>query len=186
MKSSRRTVVVVVSAAFLLLAASGALATSTQRQQAGTLGTIQASEYTSNGALISGWNWLRASGDTASWTFDASGLQAAKRGTVFLNLNALATKGVSGGSGWSGSLSLKFVGTNTKKATVSVSNPFRPRSTTDSAGVGYAAYGSVAIPMSVYRGATTITISAVRSRSSVSHDIHVANNKAGAIIAFLQ
>lgn len=186
MKGSRRTVVVVASAALLLLAASGALAMSTHRQQAGTLSTIQASDYTSNGALISGWNWLRASGNSASWTFDVSGMQAAKRGSVFLNLNALATKGVSGGSGWSGSLSLKFVGTKTKKATISVNNPFRPRSTTDSAGVGYATYGSVAIPASVYRGATTITIRAVRSRSSVSRDIHVASNKTGAVIAFLQ
>ena len=186
MKGSRRTVVVVASAALLLLAASGALAMSTHRQQAGTLSTIQASDYTSNGALISGWNWLRASGNSASWTFDVSGMQDAKYGSAFLNLNALATKGVSGGSGWSGSLSLKLVGTKTTTAIVSLNNPFRPRSSTDSSGVGYAVYGAVAIPSHVYLGATTITVTAVRSHGSVSRDIHLATNKPAAVIAFLK
>jgi hypothetical protein len=139
----------------------------------------------SSGDQISGWNWLRASGNTASWTFNVSGMQDAKRGSVYLNLSALATKGVSGGSGWSGSLSLKLVGNKTKKATISVNNPFRPRSSTDSGGVGYQAYGAVAIPQSVYRGATTITIKAVRSRASVSRDIHIAGNKGAAVIAYL-
>ncbi|HEY4976634.1 MAG TPA: hypothetical protein VII05_04680 [Gaiellaceae bacterium] len=186
MKGLRRTIVIVASAALVLLAASGAAAMSTHRQQAGTLSTLQPSSYTSNGDVISGWNWLRASGNTASWTFDVSGMQDAKNGSAFLNLNALATKGVSGGSGWSGSLSLKLVGTKTTTAIVSLNNPFRPRSSTDSSGVGYAAYGAVAIPSRVYLGATTITVTAVRSHGSVSRDIHLATNRPAAVIAFLK
>ena len=181
-----RTIVIVASAAFVLIAVSGAAAMSTHRQLAGTLSTLQPSSYTSNGDQISGWDWLRASGNTASWTFDVSGMQAAKSGSAFLNLNALATKGVSGGSGWSGSLSLTLVGTKTKKAMIYLANPFRPRSSTDSGGVGYAAYGAVAIPSRVYRGATTITVTAVRSNSSVSRNIHLATNKPAAVIAFLK
>ena len=176
---------IVVAVALVLVTASGAAARSTHRQQAGTLHTLQASTYTSNGDVISGWNWLRASGNNAIWTFDASGMQTAKRGTVFLNLNPLATKGVNGGSGWSGSLSLKIVGNRTHKAVISPNNPFRPRSSTDSAGVGYQTYGSVAIPSSVYRGATTITITAVRSKVSVFRDIHLASQKEAAVIAYL-
>ena len=176
---------IVVAVALVLVTASGAAARSTHRQQAGTLHTLQASSYTSNGDLISGWNWLRASGNTASWTFDASGIKKAKRGSVFLNLSPLAIRGVSGGSGWSGSLSLKLVGNKTKKAVISVNNPFRPRSSTDSGEVGYQAYGAVAIPSSVYSGATKITITAERSRASVVRDIHVASNKDAAVIAYL-
>ena len=186
MKGLRRTIMIVASAALVFLAASGAAAMSTHRQQAGTLITVQPSSYTSNGDVISGWNWLRASGNTASWTFDAGGMQAARRGSVFLNLNALATKGVSGGSGWSGSLLLRLVGTNTAKAMISLTNPFRPQSSADSGGVGYAAYGAVAIPSRVYLGATTITVTAVRSYGSVSRDIHLATNKPAAVIAFLK
>jgi hypothetical protein len=186
MKGLRRTIVVVASAALVLLAASGAAAMSTHRQQAGTLSTLQASHYTSNGDLISGWNWLRASGNTARWTFDASGMQAAKSGSVFLNLNALATKGVSGGSGWSGSLSLRLKGAKTTTVVISLNNPFRPRSSTDSGGVGYQAYGAVAIPSRVYRGATTITVKAVRTKASVSRDIHIAGNQAAAVVAYLK
>ena len=186
MKGLHRTIVIVASAALVLLAASGAAARSAHRQQAATLSTIQASSYTSNGAVISGWNWLRASGNTATWTFDVSEMQTAKNGSAFLNLSALATKGVSGGSGWSGSLSLRLVGTKTAKATISLNNPFRPRSSASSGGVGYAAYGAVAIPSRVYLGATTITVTAVRSRGSVSRDIHLATNKPAAVIAFLK
>jgi hypothetical protein len=113
-------------------------------------------------------------------------MQAAKSGSVFLNLNALATKGVSGGSGWSGSLSLRLKGANTTTVVISLNNPFRPRSSTDSGGVGYQAYGAVAIPSSVYLGATTIKVTAVRSGGSVSGDIHLAPNKPAAFIAFLK
>jgi opacity protein-like surface antigen len=177
--------VIVVAVALVLVAASGAAARSTHRHLAGTVHTLQASSYTSNGDLIRGWNWLRAPGNTASWTFDASGIQTAKHGSVFLNLNPLATRGVSGGSGWSGSLSLTLAGNKTKKAVIFANNPFQPRSSTDSGGVGYQAYGAVAIPSSVYRGATTITITAVRSKTSVVRDIHLASNKDAAVIAYL-
>ncbi len=177
--------VLVLAVALVLVSASGAAARSTHRQLAGTLHTLQASSYTSNGDLISGWNWLRSSGNTASWTFDVSGMQTAKRGSVYLNLNPLVTKGVSGGPGWSGSLSLTLVGNKTKKTVLSATNPFRPRSLTDSSGVGYQAYGAVAIPSSVYRGATTLTITAVRSKMSVVRNIHIASNKDAAVIAYL-
>jgi hypothetical protein len=177
--------VIVLAVALVLVTASGAAARSTHRHLTGTVHTLQASSYTSNGDSISGWNWLRAPGNTASWTFDASGIQGAVRGSVFLNLNPLVTKGVSGGSGWSGSLSLTVVGNRTNKAVISATNPFRPRSSTDSGGVGYQAYGAIAIPSSVYRGATTITITAVRSRASVVHDIHLASNKDAAVIGYL-
>ena len=177
--------IVVLAVALVLVSASGAAARSTQRHVAGTLHTLQASSYTSNGDSISGWNWLRAPGNNASWTFDVSGLQTAKRGTVYLNLNPLATRGVSGGSGWSGSLSLTLAGNKVKKAVISAVNPFRPRSSANSAGVGYQAYGSVAIPSGVYRGATTITITAVRSKSSVVRDIHLASKQDAAVIAYL-
>ncbi len=184
MNRLRKTVTVVV--ALVLITATGAVAKSTHRQHAGTLNTVPASDYTSNGASISGWNWLRASGNTASWTFNVSGLQAARNGSVYLNLNPLATKGVSGGSGWSGSLTLVMTGASAKKVTLSVNNPFRPRSSTDSAGVGYQAYGAIAIPASVYRGVDTITVKALRSKASVIRDIHLATNEEAAVIGYLK
>ena len=183
MNRLRKTVILVV--ALVLITASGAVAKSLLPQRAGTLNTLQASSYTSNGTSINGWNWLRASGDTASWTFNVSGVQNARNGSVYLNLNPLATKGVNGGSGWSGSLSLKLVGKTTKKATIYPNNPFRPQSLTDSGGVGYQTYSAVAIPSSVYKSVATITVTAVRSSSSVHRGIHVATQKDAAVIAYL-
>jgi hypothetical protein len=184
MRTLRNTALAV--AALLLVTASVALARSASVRQSGTLGTLKASSYSSNGDTISGWNWLRAYGHTATWTFDVSSLQNARQGTVYLNLSALATKGVSGGSGWSGSLNLAFTGRKTMKTVILLDNPFRPRTLSNTSGVGYQVYGATRVPARAYLGADTMTITAVRSRASIVRNIHVALNQNAAVIGYLE
>lgn len=115
--------------------------------------------FQSNGDLISGWYWLRATNHTATWTFDATGLQAARSSSVNLNLDALVTNGVNGGSGYSTVVRLTVNnGTRTRTTSMLLSNPFRPIDPANSGGIGYQAYGHVYMSSSVWRGAKTITV----------------------------
>lgn len=147
--------------------------------------------YASNGVLINGWHWLRTSGATSEWTFDVTGLQGARSGSVYLNMTALVTKGINGGSGYSGSLSVQFVGAHTTTGGITLTNPFRPRDsrttpTGDTQGVGYQAYGATSVSSWAYGGATTLKVIVSRSSTSVRSDIHIATSKDGPFLAYIK
>lgn len=128
-----------------------------------TAASLGATSYASNGAQINGWNWVRSGGESATWTFDVSTLTPVQKRSVFLNVNALVTNGVNGGSGFSAK-NVKFLVTCTAGAralryTVNLINPFRPVDPADSGGLGYAAYGSSTSGLNLARGTcTTVTV----------------------------
>lgn len=169
----------------LLLAASVPARSTTK------LYTVNASSFTSNGDLVNGWNWLRSNAQTAEWLFDVSGVQGAKRSQVYINFTGLVTKGVNGSCGYSGGLSIKFVGLKTVTSSVSLVNPFRPREYTgntigDTSGVGYQAYGAVSVPFSAYDKATTLKVIVARANSSAVKNLHLAVNKASPVIGYIK
>ncbi len=152
---------------------------------------IRPSTYTSNGDLVSGWHWQRNPANTAEWTFNVTGLQTAKRGTVYLNVTGLVTNRVSGGSGISGGLNVQFVGTRTVNLGVYLTNPFRPKDlkhapTGYTQGIGYQAYGAVAVPVSAYKGASTMKVIVSRNSMSVTQGLHIAVNKDSPLIAYVK
>ena len=119
--------------------------------------SLGASNFASNGSPISGWHWLRSSGHTATWTFDAGALQGAKG--VYINLNPLVTNGTNGGSGYDTTVKYTIQGARTQTGTITVVNPFRPTDPQNSGGLGYQAYGhSGTIPSTVYRGCSAVKV----------------------------
>ncbi|MBK9739942.1 MAG: hypothetical protein IPO93_10585 [Actinobacteria bacterium] len=149
-------------------------------------GALGASSYTSNGADISGWNWVRGAGQTATWTFDVAGLATAKPRSVYLNVSALVTNGVSGGSGYS-AYSVKFdvaCETGRQLLSVKLTNPFKPMDPADSGGLGYAAYGASSsfLQTEKFAGCSAITVTAAYPFTSGRH---VAFNQQSAILGFL-
>jgi hypothetical protein len=162
-----------------------------------TLVTMKPGGFTSNGDLINGWYWLRNSSQTAEWTFDVNSLASvmavrdAKRSSVYLNVSGLVTKGVNGASGYSGGLSIRYVGVKTVNSSIYLNNPFRPRELTQlpinpTGGIGYAAYGASLVPSSSYQGATTMKVIVSRSNSSATQGIHIAVNQNAALIAYVK
>ena len=142
-----------------------------------------AASFQSNGDQISGWYWVRSTGRSATYTFSAAPLQAAKSGSVYLNVNALVTKGVSGGSGYSTSIKLNVSnGTRTGVVYLSLVNPFRPTDPDNSSGVGYAAYGHAYVSSIYYRGASTLTFT--YTFPTTGHPYHVALNQGAATLAY--
>lgn len=118
---------------------------------------IGASSFNSNGASISGWRWLRSSGNTATWTFSASELQGAKK--VYINFNPLVTNGVDGGSGYDATVKYTITGSKKHTGTINAVNPFRPTDPANSGGVGYQCYGhSGEIPSNVFKGAHSLQV----------------------------
>ena len=189
MKRLRWASTAAVAVTLVLLVATGVSAKSKQGQTTVKLYTMNASSYSSNGDLISGWNWLRNSADRAEWTFNVTPLQSAKRGSVYINVSALVTKGVNGGAGYSGSISLTFIGVKTAHSSVMLNNPFRPKDssytpTGYTRGVGYQAYGAIAVPFSAYDKGTSMRVIASRSNSSALKNIHIAVNRAAPVIAY--
>jgi len=105
--------------------------------------SLGASSFSSNGSAISGWHWLRSAGQTATWTFDGSQLAGAQPGKVYLNVTALVTNGVNGGSGYDTPIKLKVTSASASQTvTVALKNPFKPKDPENSGGVGYTCYGS--------------------------------------------
>jgi hypothetical protein len=94
-------------------------------------------------AHIAGWDWLRATDARAVWEFDTTALQQAKLNSVYLNVSALVTNGVDGGSGYDARLRLYLSVPSGAGGycTVTTINPFRPQSPDDSRGIGYQVYG---------------------------------------------
>jgi hypothetical protein len=121
---------------------------------------LGASGFQSNGDRIAGWQWLRANGHSATWTFNTSQLAGAKPGSVYLNFAPLVTNGASGGSGYDLACRVTVEGATSSTLMLPLSNPFRPTDPEHSSGVGYQVYGhtSSPIPEAVLRGANSITV----------------------------
>ena len=94
-----RSLAAATAAAALMLAAPGIASAS--------VGVDNAAAFTSNGTSSGGWTWVHQDTDRASWTFNITSLQVAKPGTVYLNVDALVSNRVEGGSGYSAS-SVRF------------------------------------------------------------------------------
>jgi hypothetical protein len=191
MKHVRRNGALLVAAGLVVFLAFGLSAGTAGTAAVTQIYTMKASTYQSNGDLIQGWNWLRNSGNTAQWTFNVQDLQGATRHSVYLNVTGLVTKGVNGGSGYNGGLNVQFVGGSTTNFGVYLVNPFRPKDLTYlptgyTRGVGYMAYGAVAIPASAYQGASTLQVIVSRNTTSVRSNLHIAVNKDSPLIAFLK
>ncbi len=174
MNRLRWSAVLALATGFVLLVVAGSPARTTAQ-----IYTMKASSYQSNGDSIQGWHWLRNSGNTAQWTFNVADLQNATRSSVYVNFTGLVTKGVNGGSGYSGGLNVQFVGGSTTNFSVYLTNPFRPKETTymptgHTQGIGYMAYGAVKVPTSAYTGATTLQVIVSRSSTSVRGNLHIA------------
>lgn len=126
------------------------------------VGVDNAASFTSNGTASGGWTWVHQDTDSASWTFNVTSLRPAKRGTVYLNVDALVSNRVEGGSGYSAS-SVRFVarcGDVRQNLKVKLVNPFRPVYSGNSLGLGWAATGHSTSPLRVERfdGCTQITV----------------------------
>jgi hypothetical protein len=113
----------------------------------------------------SGWFWLTATGQTASWTFDlrAQGSRPAvtTSRSVYLNFAMLATNTTNGGSGYNGwiRVTIQPVGGPPTRPptprTVTLINPFRPVDPASSGGVGYQVYGYTSVSTSLFAGGVT-------------------------------
>lgn len=151
----------------------------------GSAGALGASSYTSTGADIAGWNWVRGTGQSATWTFDVAGLATAQPRSIYLNVSALVTNGADGGSGYSAS-SVKFdvsCATGRQLLIVKLTNPFKPMDPGNSNGVGYAAYGAsgAALNLDKFVGCSTLTVTTAYPFTSGRH---VAFNQQSAILGF--
>ena len=150
----RGTIAAATAAAALLLAAPGIASAS--------VGVDNASSFTSNGTASGGWTWVHQDTDKASWTFNITSLQVAKPGTVYLNVDALVSNRVEGGSGYSAN-SVRFVAScseGRQVLKVKLANPFRPIFSGDTLGLGWAATGHSSAPLklSKFDGCSQITI----------------------------
>jgi hypothetical protein len=169
MKRFRWIAIFVLGVAIVALGAANVMARSTYTNHA-----IFASSFTSNGDpdqwhpyadhYGSGdWWWLGA-GESAKWTFDASGLQALIRspdttasGSVTLNFSALSTS-PQGGSGFATTIKVVVSGRTIVTGAASLWNPWKPHIGAFSQGVGWDSHAAVSIPPSVWTGANTLTV----------------------------
>jgi len=137
--------------------------------------TAGPTNFTANGAAISGWYWLRSAGHTATWTIDATPFQGAKTGSVYLNFNPLVTNGGNGGSGYAATCKLTVVGLTTSTYSIALLNPYRPIDPANSGGIGYQCYGhSSMLPSTLWKGAKTLKVTIAYPFGT---DRHVAVNK---------
>jgi len=144
-----------------------------------------AASFTSNGTVIADWYWVRDPGQSATWAFDLAPLAAARQSSVYLNVSALVTNGVNGGSGFSAT-GVKFIAScngQSQVLTMSLNNPFKPRDPADSAGVGYPAYGSssAAVNLKRFPGCTTLSVTTAAPYPSGRH---VAFRQDSAVLGF--
>lgn len=148
------------------IAAAGAaaiLSTMAPGVASASIGVDNAASFASNGTASGGWTWVHQDTDSASWTFNITSLQSAKRGSVYLNVEALVSNRVEGGSGYSVSR-VRFVarcGDARQVLKVKLVNPFRPVFSGDSLGIGWAAMGHSTAPLSLDRFAdcSQVTVS---------------------------
>ncbi len=123
--------------------------------------TIPPSGFASDGDTISGWQWLRRSGQTATWTFDLAPLQAPGARSAHLVMAALVTQQANGGSGYDATVRLRLDtggGAGARTAVVALRNPFRPVDPDFSDGLGYQAYGAAALAGRAATAGGTLTV----------------------------
>ena len=142
--------------------AAAAIALMTPGIASASIGVDNASSFTSNGTSSGGWTWVHDDMHTASWTFIITSLQSAKPGSVYLNVDALVSNRVEGGSGYSAK-SVRFTarcGDVRQTMTVKLVNPFRPTFSGNSLGIGWAASGHSSSPLRTakFAGCTEITV----------------------------
>ncbi len=144
-----------------------------------------ATSYSSNGDPISGWDWLRDPGDYAEWTFATADFAEAMPRSAYLNVGALVTNRVNGGSGYSVKNARFTVScsTFTQDMGVRLSNPFRPLDPEDSGGIGYAAYGASNTHVKLARFSSCATIT-VRTAYPFGSGRHVAFRADSVTLAF--
>lgn len=147
-----KRIMIYAAAAAVLLAFSGpswrASARAAQAHAAG---------FTCNGDRITGWQWLRSPGHTATWTFRTADFRGATR--IYLNFAPLVTNGASGGSGFGTSCRVSVTGATTTGSSIPLTNAFAPQDPESSNGIGYQCYGhSGPIAASVYEGVAEITV----------------------------
>ena len=147
--------------------------------------SLGASSFTSNGDAISGWHWLRSAGHTATWTFDSAVLGGADSAKVYLNVTALVTNGVNGGSGFDTPIRLKVASAGgSQTVTVALRNPFKPKDPENSGGLGYICYGSAGpLTAKIVKGAKEITITA---SYPFTRGYHVAVNTGSVSLGFVR
>ena len=150
----RGSIAAVTTAAALVLLAPGTASAA--------VGVDNASAFSSNGTSSGGWTWVHQDTDSASWTFNITSLQSAKQGTVYLNVDALVSNRVNGGSGYSAS-SVRFTaacGNVRQVLKVKLVNPFRPVFSGNSLGIGWAAAGHSSAPLRLtkFDGCSQITV----------------------------
>jgi len=139
----RRTVLVFSCLFALGLAVVGLALTPLPEERAARLDPVEGSYQALGCVHIAGWDWLRATDARATWEFDTTRLAGARLDSVHLNLAALVTNGINGGSGYD--CKIRFYVSVPSGAggysTVTTVNPFRPQSPENSEGLGYQVYG---------------------------------------------
>lgn len=139
----RRAVLVVSCLLALALAVVALALTPLPPGRAARLDADEGSYRALGCAHIAGWDWLRATDARVTWEFDATRLEGARLDSVHLNVAALVTNGVDGGSGYD--CKIRFYVSVPSGAggysTVTTVNPFRPQSPENSEGLGYQVYG---------------------------------------------
>ena len=121
---------------------------------------VDARNFHSNGESKNGWYWLRARGHYATWTFSLAHLKDAKPGTMYLNMHALVTNGNEDGSGFDTNIKVKVQGKTTETMNIPLINPFKPKDSVDSKGLGCICYGSSTFPIpdNLWRNQDKITL----------------------------
>ena len=127
-----------------------------------SVGVNNAASFTSNGTVKDGWYWVHQDTESASWTFNITSLDAAKPGKVYLNIEALVSNKINGGSGYS-ARGVKFTvscGNATQVLNVNLDNHFRPIYSGDTLGIGQTASGhsTTALRMKRFAGCTQVLI----------------------------
>lgn len=101
-------------------------------------------------ALIVGWYWIRSPGAWFEWKFSPVSQVPS---IIFINVKALVTNGTNGGSGYSETVHWKILDPTNNipmmEGKLYLHNPFLPRVSYYTKGLGYAAYGSVGIKLPV-------------------------------------
>lgn len=144
-----------------------------------------ATAYSSNGDPIAGWDWLRDPGDYAEWTFAMADVDGAQPRSAYLNVSALVTNRVTGGSGYSIKNARFTISCSafTQDMGVRLGNPFRPLDPEDSGGIGYSAYGASATHVKLARFSSCDTIT-VRTAYPFGSGRHAAFRADSVTLAF--
>ncbi|MBS3766136.1 PKD domain-containing protein [Candidatus Bipolaricaulota bacterium] len=102
----------------------------------------EADSFDSNGERRESWYWLRSFNHYGEWEWRR--ISATPR-EAYINLEFLVSNELNGGSGYSATVEIQILdqyGNVVESGTVSLENPFRPKFSGNSDGVGYKAFGA--------------------------------------------